>query len=244
MNLILFDRSDHYQDSGRIRLSDHRFQHISKVLGSKRDDLLKVGMINGDMGTGKIMEMTGQYVDISVCLDKKPPLPSPLSLVLALPRPKVLKRTLKHIIVLGVKKIYLINSFRVEKSYWQTPILQQDSIRKIFLNSLEQACDTVLPELYLRPLFKPFVEDELPEIIKNTAALVAHPGTGSGVIDISGKHITLTIGPEGGFIPYEIEKLKGLGFDEFNFGQRILPVETAVPGLVSLLISQGRVPDP
>jgi len=171
-------------------------------------------------------------------------LSSPLSLVLALPRPKVLKRTLKHITVLGVKKIYLINSFRVDKSYWQTPFLQQDSIRKIFLDSLEQACDTVLPELFLRPLFKPFVEDELPELIKNTVPLVAHPGTGSGAIDISGKHITLAIGPEGGFIPYEIEKLKVCGFKEFNFGQRILPVETAVPGLLSLLISQGRVPDP
>ncbi|MDH4029179.1 MAG: 16S rRNA (uracil(1498)-N(3))-methyltransferase, partial [Nitrospirota bacterium] len=208
MNLILFDRSDHYQDSGRIRLSDHRFQHISKVLRSKKDDLLKVGRINGDMGTGKIIEITGQYAELSVCLDRKPPLPSPLSLVLALPRPKVLKRTLKHITVLGVKKIYLVNSFRVEKSYWQTPLLQQDSIRNIFLNSLEQACDTVLPELYLRPLFRPFVEDELPGIIKDTAALVAHPGTASGVTDISGKHITLAIGPEGGFIPYEIEKLK------------------------------------
>jgi len=216
-------------------LSGYRFDHISEILKSKKNDLLQVGLINGKLGTGKVIEITGQYTDISVTLDKDPPLPASLTLLLALPRPKILKRTLKHITVLGVKKIFLINSFRVDKSYWQTPVLDKEKIKDIFLNSLEQSCDTVLPELFMKPLFKPFVEDELPDIIKNTIPVIAHPKAANTLVDISGKHFTLAVGPEGGFIPYEIKKLKECGFEEYNFGERILPVETAVPGIISIL---------
>jgi RsmE family RNA methyltransferase len=236
MNIILFDKTDYYQNKNSIRLSDYRFDHISTVLKSKKNDTLKTGLINGSMGTGKVLEITDRYVDLSVTLDKKPPSPLPLTIILAMPRPKILKRTLKHITVLGVKTIYLINSFRVEKSYWQTPGLKEAAVRKIFHNALEQACDTVLPELRIEPLFKPFVEDRLPDLIKNTVPVVAHPKNGKNNIHTSGKHVTLAIGPEGGFIPYEIKKLKECGFEEWKFGERILPVETAAPSLIPLLI--------
>jgi RsmE family RNA methyltransferase len=235
MNIILFDETDYYQNSDTIRLYDHRFDHISKVLRSGKNDLLRIGLINGNLGTGKVIEINPQFIDISVNLDKKPPLPSTLTLLLALPRPKILRRTLKHITTLGVKKIFLINSFRVEKSYWQTPVLAQENIQDIFLDSLSQSCDTILPELSMRPLFKPFVEDELPNIIKNTIPVIAHPKAADTIVDTSGKYFTLAIGPEGGFIPYEINKLKECGFEEFNFGERILPVETAVPVIISIL---------
>jgi RsmE family RNA methyltransferase len=235
MNIILFDATDYYQNRDTIRLYDHRFDHISKVLRSSENDLLQIGLINGDLGTGKVIEINKQFIDISVNLDKKPPLPSTLTLLLALPRPKILRRTLKHITTLGVKKIFLINSFRVEKSYWQTPVLAQEKIKDIFLDSLSQSCDTILPELSMRPLFKPFVEDELPNIIKNTIPVIAHPKAANKIVDTSGKHFTLAVGPEGGFIPYEIKKLKECGFEEYNFGERILPVETAVPVIISIL---------
>ncbi len=236
MNIILFDKSDYYQNENSIRLSDYRFNHISSVLKSKKNNILKTGLINGNMGTGKVLEITDRYIDLSIELDKRPPSPLPLTILLAMPRPKILKRTLKHITVLGIKTIYLINSFRVEKSYWQTPGLKQAAVRKVFLNALEQACDTVLPELHIEPLFKPFVEDRLPEIIQNTVPVVAHPKNGKSNILTYGRHVTLAIGPEGGFIPYEINKLKECGFEEFKFGERILPVETAVPSLIPVLI--------
>jgi RsmE family RNA methyltransferase len=47
--------------------------------------------------------------------------------------------------------------------------------------------------------------------------------------------VTLAIGPEGGFIPYEMEKLVACGFAPVQIGERILTVETAVPALVARL---------
>ena len=111
MNIILFDQSDYYQGKDIIRLSDYRFDHISKVIKAKTNDPLKTGLINGNWGTGKVLEINNQFIDILVNLDRTPPSPSPLTLLLALPRPKILKRTLKHITTIGVKNIYLILLF-------------------------------------------------------------------------------------------------------------------------------------
>jgi RsmE family RNA methyltransferase len=47
--------------------------------------------------------------------------------------------------------------------------------------------------------------------------------------------ISLAIGPEGGFIPYEIDKLNEVGFKTVHLGQRILRVETAIPAFISRL---------
>jgi 16S rRNA (uracil1498-N3)-methyltransferase len=100
---------------------------------------------------------------------------------------------------------------------------------------LEQARDTRLPQVLLRKQFKPFVEDELPGLIKGTLALVAHPEAKTPCPRDVKKSVTLVVGPEGGFIPYEIEKLCALGFTPVHLGQRILRVETAVTVLVSSL---------
>ncbi len=136
---------------------------------------------------------------------------------------------------MGVKRIILLNCFRVEKSFWQSPFLGTDAIQEQLVLGLEQAKDTVLPEVLLRPLFKPFVEDELPGLSKETLALVAHPHATLPCPRNVEQPVTLVVGPEGGFIPYEVEKLKGIGFAAVHAGERILSVETAVPALLSRL---------
>lgn len=236
MNIILFDRNDHYRDSGTIRLSDSRFDHITKVIRPETGGLLKVGMINGMAGTGRVVEITGDHIDISLDLDKEPPPPAPVTLLLALPRPKMLRRILKHVTTLGIKDIYLINSWRVEKSYWQTPFLKEAAIRETFIRGLEQAGDTILPELHIKRFFKPFVDDELAGIVRNTYPLVAHPMASEKSRELPQGPYTLAIGPEGGFIEPELRSLRECGFHELNFGDRILNVETAVPFIVSRLM--------
>jgi uracil-DNA glycosylase family 4 len=168
-------------------------------------------------------------------LGLKPPEPLPVTLVLALPRPKVLRRVLFSASAMGVKRIFLVNSYRVEKSFWQSPVLGGESIRKQLILGLEQARDTILPCVFLRNRFKPFVEDELPDLSKETLQIVAHPAAPEQCPRSAGRPVTLAIGPEGGFITYEIERLISIGFSAVNLGERILPVETAVPFLISRL---------
>jgi RsmE family RNA methyltransferase len=108
-------------------------------------------------------------------------------------------------------------------------------MQEYLLLGLEQARDTIMPEVLLRPRFKPFVEDELPAKIINSLALIAHPGAEQPCPRSVQQHVTLAVGPEGGFIPYEVEKLASLGFLPVSLGERPLRVETVIPALLSRL---------
>ena len=214
---------------------DRQLRHLLDVHKAEIGDSFKVGHINGLMGTGTIVKLDNEQATLTLDLNQEPPPPLPLTLLLVLPRPKMLRRTLQTIAAMGVKKLYLINSSRVEKSFWQSPFLTPDAIEEQLVLGLEQARDTLLPEVHLRKLFKPFVEDELPCIIKGTTSLVAHPNTEESCPVNTSDKITLAIGPEGGFIPYEIDKLMEVGFQAVHLGPRILRVENAVPSVISRL---------
>jgi 16S rRNA (uracil1498-N3)-methyltransferase len=235
MNLILLFQDDFIDNTSLVRLQGRRLKHVLDVHRASVGDELCVGVLNGQIGTGKITFLTVSVLELEVRLERAPPAALPLTLILALPRPKVVRRILRSASSLGVKRIILLNCSRVEKSFWQSPFLNESSVREQLVLGLEQARDTVLPEVLLRPLFKPFIEDELPNIITGTLPLVAHP-TAEVPCPRENKHpVTLAIGPEGGFIPYEIDKLSDCGFTPIQMGERILSVETAVPALIARL---------
>ena len=234
MNLILLYTSD-FIGPHRVRLSDRRFHHMCGVHQAQAGERFKVGVLDGLIGQGEVCVLTDTYIELQVQLDQAPPKPLPLQLIMALPRPKMLKRTLETVATLGVKDLWLINSYRVDKSYWSTPILRADKTREHLLLGLEQAGDTRMPRVHLRKRFKPFVEDELPALARNTRALVAHPYDAEPCPSPEANPTTLAIGPEGGFIAYEVEKLQEAGLESIHLGRRILRVETAVPVLLSRL---------
>ena len=135
---------------------------------------------------------------------------------------------------MGVKRIFLINSWRVEKSYWKSPRL--DHLRDQAILGLEQARDTVLPQIEARRLFRPFVETELPAVAANTRAFVAHPGAREECPRHVQDPVTLAVGPEGGFIAEEVSSLQRIGFQPVTMGARLLRVETAVAALIARLM--------
>jgi len=234
MNLILLEETD-FCTENLAELRGRRLRHVLEVHRAAPGDELRVGKLNGLIGSGRVVELSAERLVLEVCLDRHPPEPLDVMLLLALPRPKMLRRVLQAVTSLGVKQVVLLNSFRVEKSFWNSPLLQADALREQLLLGLEQACDTLLPEVSLRPRFKPFVEDELPALVQGRRALVAHPVAADPFPAGSGEPTLLAIGPEGGFIPYEVEKLEGAGFQSVSLGPRILRVETAVPVLLSRL---------
>lgn len=237
MNLVLLHADDLSTPDHAILRDERRCQHILQIQKAQAGDSLKVGLLNGLLGDGKILNIdpSTKSIELSINLVNNPPTPLPLTLVMALPRPKMFRRILQSISSLGIKKIVFINSYRVEKSYWQSPFLQEDEIHRQLTLGLEQACDTQLPEVIFKNRFKPFVEDEIPAIIRNTTALVAHPYTEKKCPIGFNQPLTLAIGPEGGFIPYEIDLLKQQGFEAVQIGERILRVETVLPFLVGRL---------
>jgi len=233
MNLLLLKTDQIFGNEARV--TGRQLKHLRTVNQLAEGDSVRVGELNGLMGNASVKQINKDQAVLSITLDSTPPPPLPLTLIMAMPRPKMLRRTLQSVSSLGVKKIYLINSARVEKSFWQTPLLSEQAIEEQLILGLEQSRDTALPQVYLRKLFKPFVEDELGEITAGTAGLAAHPsGVSNCPVDIK-TPTTLVVGPEGGFIPYEVEKLENAGVKAVKIGPRILRVETAIPVLISRL---------
>jgi len=151
----------------------------------------------------------------------------------------MLKRTLLNIASMGVKEIVILNSAKVEKSYWQSPVLEYENLQNILKEGLEQAKDTILPSIQLVPRFRPFVEDLIPTMSSGKHCLLAHPYDAEVCpVALKGDSI-LAIGPEGGWNEFEVEKWCEVGFKQVHLGERILKVETAVPVLLSRLYPAG-----
>ncbi len=238
MNLLLLFEPD-FIAANRVRLTDQRLAHLRTIKKVSINDRLEVGLLNKQLGYGRVLFIDEYQVELEVQFDKEPVAPLSVHLILALPRPKMLKRILQTISAMGVKKLSLIHSAKVEKSYWQSPWLEQDKLQQHLILGLEQAKDTCIAEVKYYQRFKPFVEDVVPDLISGSRAIIAHPGAGELCFEEKAKaglHTCLAIGPEGGFIDYEVDKFKQAGFVSCHLGARILRVENAIPVLLGRLI--------
>lgn len=234
MNLLLLEDGD-FVAADRALLRGRRLKHLHEVHRAAVGDSLRVGRLDGLLGSGQLLRLDANEAELSVELDQRAPDKLPLTLLLALPRPKMLRRVLQTISAMGVPRLVLLNSYRVEKSFWQTPFLEPAAIREQLILGLEQARDTLLPEIIIEKRFKPFVEDRLPALAAGSLGLIGHPGAYPACPRAVEQTVTLAIGPEGGWIPYEVEKLQEAGLQPVQLGERILRVETAVTALLARL---------
>lgn len=240
MNIILFNKNELIDNSAiTISLTDRRAEHIIKVLKTKCNETVKIGIINGAVGTGKLIELTDQTMALTVdTLNSAPPNPIPVTLILAMQRPKTMKKILQSATAMGVKVFHIIETWKVEKSYWSSPLLKESELTKQLQLGLEQAGDTVMPQIIVNRRFKPFVEDDLPEILRksNSCGFIAHPYAENECPHKLQKPATIAIGPEGGFTDYEIIKMSNSGMLPVNIGSRPLRSEFAVTAILAKLI--------
>lgn len=218
-------------------LSPRQSNHVLKILRLNQGDSLQVGILNGMIGRACIESVDGENVVIRVKnLDQAPPPPLPLSIILGLPRPQMIKRILQTVATMGVAELHLIQSSRVEKSFWQSPCLHKQAIQDQLLLGLEQGKATQLPEVHFHQRFRPFIEDELESISFGAKKIIAHPGDYPFCTPhTEERKACLAIGPEGGFLQQEVERFIECGFAPIQLGERILKVETAIPVLIGKL---------
>lgn len=235
MNLILIQPEE--LESNQVRLSGRRADHLRKILKVTEGDSVRVGVVGGMMGAGFVSAISRHEVILQITVETPPPAKLELALILALPRPIMLKRVLAQTAALGVKHLFLINASRVEKSFFEASPVKDNDFAPFLANGLEQAVDTIPPTVSVHPRFKPFIEDVVPTLA-GSRKLIAHPDGGASLaarvssVKTAGTTL-LAIGPEGGWIDYEISKFQEAGFLAFSLGPRILRVDTAVPAIIA-----------
>ena len=235
MNIVLLEPNQITTTDNIWQIENQRqLQHLQQHIQLNCGDTLKVGVRNGQRYLTEVISVSEQQIRIRPIQVEAIPAKLPVHLILALPRPKVLRRIIMDAVTLGVERISLIHSYRVDKSYWQSPFLQQ--LDDYVTLGLEQAGDTIAPEIQLYKRFKPFVEDVLPTFISDQKpAYVAHPYAEQQMPYAIQHSCHLIVGPEGGFIPYEVDLLIKNGCQAMSLGNRILRTETAVSYILGRL---------
>jgi len=237
MNIVLLDPRQTETELWSIN-STRQLEHLQQHLQIQVGDTLKVGIREGQRYLTEIVEISEKAARLKPLQEEAVPEKLPVTLIVALPRPKVLRRLIMDSVTLGVEKIILLHSYRVDKSYWQTPFLQQ--LNHYIELGLEQAGDTIAPKIELYKRFKPFVEDILPGLISTDCpAYVAHPYAEQAMPFAIEHPCTIVIGPEGGFIPYEVDLLIKNGCQAVSLGNRIIRTETVIPYVLGRLFSAG-----
>ncbi|MGB1700194.1 MAG: RsmE family RNA methyltransferase, partial [Nannocystaceae bacterium] len=130
---------------------------------------------------------------------------------------------------------HFFHSKRVEKSFWQSHALLDEEVGRQLRLGLEQGRDTRLPRVRWHRGFRAFVEEALPLSLTDVdAGYFAHVGASSPCPSSVGRALVV-VGPEGGFIPYEVERLEEAGLQPVGLGSRPLRVETACVALAARL---------
>ncbi|MGE3343002.1 MAG: 16S rRNA (uracil(1498)-N(3))-methyltransferase [Vicinamibacterales bacterium] len=242
MNLILLESSE-IDDRGIARLRDVRARHIHDVLRATVGTAVRIGIVDGPIGVGTIERIDTDHTQL-VCVfagDAPPPRPA-VDLLLALPRPKVLRRLWPHLAALGVGRVMLTNAARVERNYFDSHYVRPEGFRPLLIEGLQQARDTLVPQVTVHRQLRKLVEDELDGLCPETVRLVADPAATQSIREtlatsaqVQDRRVLLAIGPEGGWNAFERQLLRDHGFLEVSLGPRTLATTTACIALVTLV---------
>jgi 16S rRNA (uracil1498-N3)-methyltransferase len=237
VNLLLLDERDRI-DSHCVTLTDIRAAHVLNVLRATPGQTIRIGRLDGPLGTGTVISAGEGRVTLRCEFEHATPPRQPVDVLLALPRPKVMRRIWAQLAALGVGQIILTNAERVERHYFDTHILTEETYRPLLIEGLQQARDTRVPSVSIHRQFRILVEDHLDGLFGDGIRLAADPsGTASIGSALNGDHnqrVLLAIGPEGGWNTFELSLLTAHGFQLVGLGPRTLRTDTACTALVAI----------
>ena len=238
MNLILLDERDRV-GSSQATVTDARAAHLLNVLNVTPGREVRVGWLDGPFGVGTVMSAQDGRVTLQCVFDADTPPRPQVDVLLALPRPKVMRRLWAQLAALGVGQIILTNAERVERHYFDTHVVAEACYRPLLVEGMQQARDTRLPVVSIHRQFKVLVEDHLDTLFGAGLRLAAHtrgtPSAGSSVREHPGQRVLVAIGPEGGWNAFEVALLEAHGFRQVSLGQRTLRVDTACTALLAIV---------
>ncbi|MBP3405937.1 MAG: 16S rRNA (uracil(1498)-N(3))-methyltransferase [Kiritimatiellae bacterium] len=257
MNRILFEENEIVD--GRAVFSDERAEHVLNVLHGSVGQVLKTGEIDGLVGTSTIVEIRNLHErapgsaqrgnglwagEIVVeCSHSEKSAEPWIDLILAPPRPRVLKRLLPQLAAMGVGKIVLVGAEKVEKAFWGAQLVKEDVYRPLLVDGLMQCGTTILPTIRIEKNFRRYVDERMEEEFADHLKIVAHPpkdGELSAACSRLPERPVVAIGSEGGWTDDEVALLESKGFSRYSLGSRILRTDTATIAVIAQLMGKNK----
>lgn len=240
MNLILFDPAELRPD-GSVEATTTRARHLTDVLRVQPDQQVRVGIIDGPLGVGTVTAIGDGRVTLQCSFERDTPERPAVDLLLALPRPKVMRRLWAQLSAMGVGQVILTNAEKVERDYFDTHLLRPEGYRPLLLEGLQQARDTRVPVVSVHKQFRKLIEADLDGLFAHGRRIVAHPAGGTPVSETLSRstgRVLLAVGPEGGWNDFELGLLRAHGFIPVTMGPRTLTTTTACIALLTLAHSR------
>lgn len=237
MNLVLFERSEVNSD-GRAEVTGVRAKHLLAVLKVAPGHEVRIGVIDGPLGVGTVADTGDGRVVLTCEFESETPERPRVDLLVAVPRPKVLRRLWAQLAALGVGRVILTNAEKVERDYFDSHVMHEEGYRPRLIEGLQQARDTRVPLVSIHKQFRILIEDELDRLFPSGLRVVAHPGSGrsfpAALSSATPDRILVAIGPEGGWNTFELGLFERHGFEQAGIGSRILTTTTACIAALTL----------
>lgn len=238
MNLVLIDSAELAGHS--VTFADARAVHLRKVLKVAVGQTVRIGRIDGPLGVGTVQAISADGVELRCAFEPDLPPPPRVDVLLALPRPKVMRRLWAQLAALGVGQVILTNAEKVERDYFDSHVLEPEGYRPLLIEGLQQARDTRVPRVSIHKRFKVLIEDDLDTLCPSSRRIVAHPAAEASLFDAASgiardQRVLVAIGPEGGWNDFELGLLDAHGFVRAGIGPRTLTTTTACVAILTLV---------
>ena len=137
MNVILLHPDE--LNGELAELADERARHMLKVLKAVPGQNLRIGVLGGPLGSGTVLAVDNGVVSLHCVFEEEPPPKPRIDLVLAMPRPKVMKRLWAQLAALGVGRIVLLRAEKVERFYFDSHVVEPGFYAPLLIDGLQQA---------------------------------------------------------------------------------------------------------
>lgn len=216
-------------EKGSITLDERAFHYLTRVLRATTQD--RITLFNGQGGEYEAIitniNKKSANVYLEKFIDRECESALNICLVQGISRGEKMDFTIQKAVELGVKQIIPLFTERCNVKLDLTKRGKRlEHWQSVAISACEQCGRNQIPVVFPIEDFTDWLKKISPEdiglVLSPTAKLSL-----SAVDILSGKKITLLIGPEGGLSHHEIEKVIASGFQAINLGPRILRTETA-----------------
>jgi len=237
MNLLLF-RENELSSDGVILINDSRVEHLLKILKVRLNSSIKVGQVGGEIGLAQVVAIGSQGVSLQIESLDMPSVDANVTMLLAMPRPQMLKRVLELIPQFGVSELHLVSSKKVEKSYFSSPLLKEENYSPYLIRGMQQAMVTTEPKVFIWKSFYDFQKSSGAVVAEDELGIIAEVGGNETLLSLKNQilnvnKVRFAVGPEGGWTDDEIVFFQSKGFSLVNLGKRVLRVDMAVCSLLA-----------
>ena len=219
-------------------VSLERLEEALNIKQLKVGHEIEMGLEESGLGRAKITAINGLTAKLNFTIHSRAAPQRDIHVMMAIPRPQMLKRVFETTATLGIRKLVLLLSDNSQKSYAQSKRVSHEFAVKCYERGMQQGTLTSWPEFEIYPNLDGFL-CEKDRFSMYSQKLVAEPRANCKLLDfremVGNGIVLLGIGPEAGWSEREMNLLGKQGFNSFSLGSHIMRVETVFPWIVGQL---------